>query len=167
MTMPKTKGNARGFTLVELAIAVAITGLSLVSLVALQTRIIANYSKENSLTRAVLYAQYLMAFVEIDAKTKEVESSGGNLLDALSKRDFFNDYDGSEAERERIADWEYLLEVEKEDFGLGDYIVQFLPDKKDIDIARRIRLTISWGSSSAEQYTITYFVHAIKKAPGR
>ena len=163
MKMPRHQCRSAGFTLVELAIAVAITGLALVSLVALQTRVVGNYARENNLTRAVLYAQYLMTFVEVDARDKEVEQSSGNLVDLLTKRDYFSDLDHSEAERELIADWEYSLEVEKEDFGLGALIAEYLGNGKQVDIARRIRLIVKFGAGLADRYIITYFVNAPQK----
>ena len=151
--------SEQAFTLVEVAVAVAIAGIGLATLIVLQTRIINTYAFERNLTKAVLYAQYVMTFVEIDAKKAEYGISEGDLVSILDDFGYFQtDDELSKNERESLEEWRYIKEIEKEDFGLGDMIASLIPGAgKEIEIARRVRLTISWGPGSSQMFTLVYF----------
>lgn len=151
--------SQQAFTLVEVAVAVAIAGIGLATLVVLQTRILNTYAFERNLTKAVLYAQYVMTFVEINAKKAEFGTEQGDLTEILDECGYFHtDDETSKNEREALEGWHYQKEIEKEDFGLGDILANLLPGAgKDLEIARRARLTISWGPGPNQQYTLVYF----------
>ena len=153
------KLSQKAFTLVEVAVAVAIAGVGLATLVVLQTRIINTYAFERNLTKAVLYTQYVMTFVEIDAKKAALGTQEGDLVSILEELDYFqSDDETSKKERDTLKEWKYLKEIEKEDFGLGDILATLLPTGgQNLEIARRVRLTVSWGPAQNQQYTLIYF----------
>ena len=157
--------SERAFTLVEVAVAVAIAGIGLATLVVLQTRIINTYAFERNLTKAVLYAQYVMTFVEIEAKKAEYGTQQGDLASVLDESGYFQtDDESSKNERATLEGWEYFKEIEKEDFGLGEMLASLLPGAgKDFEIARKVRLTISWGPGQSQQYTLVYFTRKQQK----
>ncbi|MCW8893278.1 MAG: type II secretion system minor pseudopilin GspI [Deltaproteobacteria bacterium] len=62
------KMNLKGFTLLEVMIAIAIISIALVSLQALNTRTIATHERLQRMTQATLLAQYKMSEVESSSK---------------------------------------------------------------------------------------------------
>ncbi|MBP9838973.1 MAG: prepilin-type N-terminal cleavage/methylation domain-containing protein, partial [Proteobacteria bacterium] len=87
----KFKKNSRGFTLIEVAIAIAIFGIALSSLIALQTRLVDNFIRERKLLRATLAAQYLMTFIEIESDPPGPQDNTTDLISELKKRGYFDD----------------------------------------------------------------------------
>ena len=57
--------SERGFTLVEIAIAVAILGLAFSTLIGLHTKMIDTYSLERNRNIASLVGQYMLAIIEV------------------------------------------------------------------------------------------------------
>ncbi len=89
-------GRARGFTLLEVMVALAIVSIALVSLLALANRSVATHARLQKLTEATLLAQHKMAATEAD-----------NRLGRLEKRPqegVFADPDGAYRWRLEFAD---------------------------------------------------------------
>ncbi len=143
--------NDKGFTLVEIAIAVAILGVALVTLVGLQTRMLDTYFIEKNRVKASLYAQYLMAMVEVQPEPPEVGNESRDLKDALEDAGYF-DKEGFERADQTIEGWRYTRQV----VPLG------LPvsggDVMD-DALRRVDIVIEWGPSDDEEFDLTYFIN--------
>lgn len=146
--------RSAGFTLIEVAVAIAILGAGLATLVTLQTRLTDTFLRERNLFRATLAAQYLITFLEIENDPPEPGTSDGLLADALREKGYF-DGDSLASPEERFADWRYVQDVESVDYA------------EFTDILRRIRLTIIWGEGSAEQHSLVLFMNTNKTAPTR
>ena len=150
----KSKTEA-GFTLVEVAIAVAILGLALTTLVGLHTRMLDTYYLERNRTKASLAAQYLMTLTEVAPDPPEVGSTEGDLNELLDERGYYTDLDDTEVKNSKeqlFNGWRYTYEVHSIDLPLIE------------DALRRIDLVLIWGEGEDERYNLSYFMN-VSKAP--
>jgi prepilin-type N-terminal cleavage/methylation domain-containing protein len=141
------KKNEAGFTLIEIAVAVAILGIALTTLVGLQTRMLDIYFNERNRFDASLYGQYLMVALETKSTPPSVSTREGDLRDALEKAGFF-DNDGFDEPLTLRGAWQYREEVSSVDLPLIS------------DAMRRVDLTISWGDleNEDESYSLVHFI---------
>ncbi|MBW2450731.1 MAG: prepilin-type N-terminal cleavage/methylation domain-containing protein [Deltaproteobacteria bacterium] len=70
----KTSTNSRGFTLLEVMIAVSILSIALISLLALANRSLHIHDRTQRITAATLLAQQKMAETEISARQGSLET---------------------------------------------------------------------------------------------
>ncbi len=143
--------SSGGFTLVEIAVAVAILGVALVTLVGLHTRMLDTYFIERNRLQASLYAQYLMTMIEVEPDAPEPGSDQKSLLSKLRDAGYF-DEDSFEQADESLKDWNYVMQVES--IGLPLAVGDLAEDA-----LRRVDLSIQWGPSDDEQYTLTHFIN--------
>ena len=144
-----------GFTLVEIAISVAILGLALVTLIVMQTRFLDIHSREKNYTRATLYAGYLLTLIEVSPDVPPTGSSSVDLFEALEDAGYFDDSAGklgSQSPEESLKGWTYEKQVTGVDIPPFE------------DILRRIDLTIRWGESERDRFTVVYFAKNDAKA---
>jgi prepilin-type N-terminal cleavage/methylation domain-containing protein len=133
----------KGFTLLEITVAVAILGVGLTTLIAAEANIINRYLEEKKLLQASLYAQYLMTFIEIDKDPPELGTKTDRLYGKLNEHGYFKDLE-SDNIRNDLKDWTVKKTVTPFDFQ--DFQ----------DIMRRIELEITWGKKQGS-YTIVYY----------
>lgn len=141
---PQEQLTIRGFTLIEVAIAVAILGIGLTTLLSLQSRYIKNYQHEENLTQAALYAQYLMTMIEVNDTVPEPGTSDKPLAEALGGSGYF-DKDDLTA-KESLKDWRAIQEVNSIDID---------PVK---DALRQISVSVSWDDQPGNRFTAVLFV---------
>ena len=148
--MKSSNNKAAGFTLVEVAVAVAILGVGLVTLIGLHTRMLDTYFNERNRFQASLFAQYLMTQVEVlrEAPEPGVETDG--LISALEEAGYF-DEDSFEKPDEQLQTWQFRREVSPIGLPLAT-------EELAEDALRRIDITIEWGPSEDEQYTLVHFM---------
>ncbi len=139
--------NSAGFTLIEIAVAVAILGIALTTLVGLQTRMLDIYFNERNRFDASLYGQYLMVILETKSEPPPVASREGDLRDALEQAGFFESEDLDDFLSLR-GEWQYREEVTSVDLPLIN------------DAMRRVDLIISWGDieNEDERYSLVNFI---------
>lgn len=140
------RARAAGFTLVEVAVAIAILGAGLATLISLQTRMTDNFVRERSLFRATLFAQYLIGFLEIEPEPPEAGTNTGELNDALQKNGFFDELNNAAEVQEQIHGWTVEQRVTSVDYA--DFT----------DILRRVELTVHWDSSPRDQVSLVLFL---------
>lgn len=133
----------RGFTLLEITVAVAILGVGLTTLIAAQANLINRYLEEKRLFQASLYAQYLMTFIELDKNPPELGTKTDRLYSELNEHGYFKDLENKNL-RKDIKDWTVKKTVTP--FNFLEYE----------DIMRRIDLEISWGKKEGS-YSIVYY----------
>lgn len=141
----KHKSHSPGFTLVEIAVAIAILGIAMTTLIALQSRLVVNYIKDRELTRAVLVAQYIMTMIEVQKNDPDIGSTSGSLETLLEEYDYLNDKSTTE-EKKLFKNWTYEQTVASIDIH------------EDMDKLRRVDLTIKWDKELDSQYQLTYFI---------
>lgn len=140
-----------GFTLVEIAVAVAILGVALVSLLGLHTRMMNTYINEKNRFQAALSLQYVSSILETQAEPPDIGFTSEKFETTLAELGFFDIDSTAERELFRFEGWEYERNVE----GIG------LPtDRKELaeDAIRKISMRVIWGPSEDEQYALVYFV---------
>ena len=147
--------NEAAFTLIEIAVAVAILGSSLATIIALNTRLLDTVSREKSLLRASLYGQYLLTFVEIAPSPPEVVSDEGELAERLKRLGYFQG-DEFDSLSDQLEGWHYLQTVTSVDFG------------EFTDVLRRVDLSIGWDSSPRDQLSLVLYLKTplTQSAPG-
>ena len=85
-----TNRATAGFTLIEIAVAIAILGLGLATLVALQTRYMATYETERNRTTAALAAEYILTKLENAKEVPELGGNGGDLKGLLETEGYYD-----------------------------------------------------------------------------
>lgn len=145
MRLRMNSSPKNGFTLVEIAIAVAILGLALTTLIGLHTRLLNTYFNERNRTRAAFYAQYLMTMMEVQGSPPETGTNEGDLQGALEDEGFF-DSDSLGDHKISVEGWQYNQTVTSVDLPLLE------------DALRRVDLSISWGEGEDETYSLLYFI---------
>ena len=142
--------NPSGFTLVEIAVAVALLGIALTSLIGLHSSYLGNFIRERNRTEAALHAKRLMTALEIASEAPEVGSSEDDLYDKL-KEAGIEDTDYLSELRERLKGWTVKVEVTSIDVDPFE------------DAFRRVDITISWGDKITEQFDLVYFMRPSRK----
>lgn len=134
-----------GFTLIEVALAVAILGVGLVTIIGLQTNYAKLYARERMLMRAALYAQYLMSVLDADDDFPEESVGQKDLAPVLESAGYF-DEDSAErkVDAQALDGWRYELQLTR----IGVPPIE--------DALERIDMVISWGEG--EQFRLVYFL---------
>jgi prepilin-type N-terminal cleavage/methylation domain-containing protein len=140
-----TVKDKSGFTLAEIAVAVAILGLALTTLVGLHTRMLNIYVSERNRITAAFYAQYLMTLVEVESEAPEAGTTKGDLTQVLDDAGYFETADTHEKQN-KLAGWQYAREVTSVDLPLF------------VDALRKVELTITWGETTDDIYSLIYVV---------
>jgi uncharacterized protein (TIGR02598 family) len=154
----KTKNNS-GFTLVEVAIAVAILGIALITLIGLHSKMLDTYLEEKNRLQAALVAQYIMTNIEVLQKPPAAGTKDGDLEDHLKKLGYFSDEGLSAEDDKRFAGWKFQQTVEEISLPLAS-------QEQSEDAMRRIQITVSWGESVDETFSLEYyFNNPIKNEP--
>lgn len=139
------KGH-RGFTLIEVALAVAVLGVALTTLIAMQSGYIRVYQHERNLVRAALIGQYLLNVWEADDDIPSPGTSDRPLLPILRRIGYFAENELALAQEQDYADWILVRNVSRIGIPPVD------------DVLRRIELEIAWGQSPGERFSLVYFI---------
>ena len=145
------KKQEKGFTLIEVAVAIALLGLGLVTLTALTTRLMNDTQEEVNRSRASLLAQYILE-INLSNRFNGGAGSGNNsqngeLYSKLQELEYFNGLPDSESFN-YLKGWEYNLTIEPLSLPLTEAAFE------------KYIMTISWGKSYGQEFTI----ETIKKA---
>lgn len=138
--------RSRGFTLIEVAISIAILGIALTTLVSLQSSYLRNLTNDRNLVRAALIGQYLLAIVEADDNFPNPGSSEKELLPTLEKSGYFDDNEELANGKSEFEGWRLRREVTN---------VGIPPVESAL---RRIVIEIIWGDSQNESFSLAYFI---------
>lgn len=152
MTTHSTLDNSeQGFTLIEIAVSVAILGVALVSLIGLHTRMIDTYINEQNRFQAALALQYVASMLETEADPPELGFASDALTAHLEELGFF-DADSSE-QRQMFSFEGWQFEQLVESIGLP-------VDREELseDAIRKISLRTFWGPGEEQQFRLVYFV---------
>ena len=142
----------QGFTLIEIAVAVAILGIALISLIGLHTNMLTVFTSERERLEASLAAQYLLTQIEIAGAPPEVAERLSKLDEVLREVGYFDD-DLLSSFEEKSKTWDFKQSVTSQDLPLIK------------DALRRIDLSISWGPSTDEEFSLVYFAYNPNAVP--
>lgn len=149
-----SKGNEQGFTLVEVAIAIAILGLAFATLISFQISLVDTAGKERNRFKATLAAQYLLSFYEIMPKAPPLEDVETDLTDELKAKGYFDTAEpvfGSQ--NAGFTAWRLRRKVTSIDYA------EFK------DVLRRVELRVFWGEQETESLALFLFFENINVAP--
>ena len=151
-TRVRRTNSERGFTLIEISAAVVLILFAFTTLTTLQLGFVDNYIRERSMTKAALYAQYLLTPIEVANKPPDEGQSGGLLEDALRQAGYFEQLDPQSVQEEmtRIKGWMVRWTVTR----------QAIPPIEDA--LRRIDMTIIWSNHPRDQFQITYYARGLQ-----
>ena len=126
----------KGFTLLEIMIAVLILSVSMIVLLGLQASVLTQEKRDSERQEAISVAKQILAAIELyPERLKSGSQPANELLNFLSPN--------SPAAKESVL----FSDLEVEMISLPDF-----PDK-DLE---RISLTISWGSSELDKVNFIY-----------
>lgn len=139
-----------GFTLVEVAFAVAILALAFTSIIAIQSNVTATSIADRNRFEAALFAQYLLTAMDLSQDKPQPGEKQASLAQALLDAGWSEDQ--VSAPLAQYSDWTV------------DTTVQSFDLLEIADAMRRIDLTVAWGNDAASQYRVTYFIQGDIKA---
>ena len=138
-------GRDTGFTLIEVAVSVAILGLALTTLVGLNTRMLDTYYNERNRLLAAFYAQYLMTIMESEEELPDLGVNSEPLGDVLDEAGYY-DEDELKKKDDPTSNWTYKTDVQTAGIPELD------------DALRRVDIQISWGPAEAQTFKLVYFM---------
>ena len=138
--------QSKGFTLIEVAISIAILGVALTTLVSLQAGYLRNLTNDRNLVRAALIGQYLLAIVEADDNFPNPGASEKELLPIIEKAGYFDENEELSSTKTDFEGWRLRREIT----NVG------LPPLESA--LRKIVIEIIWGDSQSESFALTYFI---------
>ena len=141
------RGSVRGFTLIEVALALMILGGSLVILLGLQSSIIQRTIRDTKKQRAMLLAREVLATIESDPTPPVPQSTDGSVADVLDAIQTTPD----PSRRENPEDREFIAKLDVTLVGIPNVAP---------DAMRKVVLTISWGPTDQDQFTTVYFTQS-------
>jgi prepilin-type N-terminal cleavage/methylation domain-containing protein len=144
--MIRSRRTDKGFTLIEVAISIAILGVALTTLISLQSGYLRNSLNDKNLVRAALMAQYILAVVEGDDNFPEPGKSEKDLIPILDRIGYFEENEQLALQKRDFEGW--LLRREITNVGIP-------PMESAL---RRIVLEIMWGDTQSESFSVTYFI---------
>lgn len=148
--------SQKGFTLIEITIAILILAVSLVTLLGLQSSAVQESLRTRNKQKAMLLARQIMAAIENDEEPPETQNVTGRAYDILKKFAPFEKLGSGkdlEMKSESGADFETQFTVE-------DWKIPKLPEKA----LRRVYLKVSWSPSPADSLEVVYFVPILDEA---
>lgn len=135
-----------GFTLVEIAVAVAILGLALTTLIGLHTRMLDTYYNEKNRTKSAFLAQYVMTMLEVSADPPDTGTKEDPLFSRLEEIGYLDTEEERSEIRKQFEGWTITQEVTSIDLPLIE------------DALRRVDVLISWGPTQDETFSLVYFI---------
>ncbi len=136
----------RGFTLLEITIAVALLAVSLVTLLGLEAQITQQTVTDRGRQKALLVARRVLSAIEASEDPVEPgtrEASAGEIL-----RYFLATDDDRSSRRDTSLDLPVRLET--------DYFR--VPGIENGKALKKSRLTVFWGSSDLESLDVVFFI---------
>ncbi len=138
---------SRGFTLIEVALALVILGGSLVVLLGLQSSIIQRTIRDTRKQRAMLLAREILSAIEASQTPPVPQTTDGSVSDVLEVQLTTPDTN----RKENPEDREFVAKLDVTLVGIPNVAP---------DAMRKVVLTISWGPGDLDQFTTVYFTQS-------
>lgn len=145
--MKKTalKGQSDGFTLIEIAFAVLMLAGSLTVLLGLQSSSIQRAVHDRNMQQAMLVARQILTAVELRTDALDPGEETGPPARIIKK--IIPSYVDDERKIDPTGQFTATLAIRN--WKLPNF---------DVEVAKRITLTVSWSSSPLDVLTVEYFV---------
>lgn len=142
-----TGRKSRGFTLLEIVIAVAVLSISLITLLGLQAAATSEAVRTRNKQQAMLMARSIMTNIELDLdvlKDSSIQAPAEELLNQYGTPD-----PNDKTEKKPLDQVPLFGELE-----IKTWNIPGVPD----DSLRRIKLRVSWSNNPADSIEVLYFV---------
>ena len=146
--MIRAKHSQSGFTLVEVAIAIALLGMGLITLTGLATRLMNDTREEVNRIRASFFAQYIIELKLADRfnnnnnQNKQAPpSSSGSLYQKLSEVQYFDGIENN-SELDYLKSWSYSFDIQQ-------ITLPFTTSNFE-----KYHLKITWGNDANQQFEL-------------
>lgn len=144
--------HKKGFTLVEVVIAILILAGSLVVLLGLQSASVTKALRDRNQLQAMLAAKHIFAAVEVFQQFDDRDDTLP-VYQLLKDLDALPDVGDSAEEEELYARMEARIQI-----GEWENPEALAPLGADKNLLKRIYLQIFWGESPDDQMEIVYFI---------
>jgi len=142
----------KGFTLIEITVAVAILAVRWTTLVALQSRYSFALAQDENRTFASLFATSLMADIETSGNYPTESTTNAPLISKLEEIGYFEELPNEPILRDKIKNWSYTLTVtDITPTGIGKVLT-------------RVDINITWGDTPLEQYNLSFVLAGAEDA---
>jgi prepilin-type N-terminal cleavage/methylation domain-containing protein len=106
----KRVASDRGFTLVEMTVAIVLLVTGLTTLLGLQSRVLDSYYVEYQRGQAAFFAKYLMTMIEVGAEVPPKSTKEEPLVEALDRTGYFKGLEGSRL-KDNLRGWRAVTEA--------------------------------------------------------
>lgn len=149
--------NARGFTLIEVMVAVSILAISMTALVSFSGNSMIRSGRAEALTVATMLARQKMADIEIELEKGQQK---GEFPEEKSEDGQFDEPFEEYRWKMEIQRVELPAPVSGEQGGIQDVVAQQMT-KEISNTVRELRLTVLWTELGEEQ-SIDVITHVVK-----
>ena len=141
----KTTRNERGFSLLEVLVAMVILSIGLLGVAGMQTTAITGNTFAQSGTVAIQLAEEMV---------NRIRTNAGNDPDLYDDIDTSGDCTGLSAPADDdCTDWKSAIDNSKLANGSGTVNVE---DNKPIDNTATVKVIVQWGGSSGDARSVTF-----------
>jgi len=151
----KRHSDERGFTLIEIAVSVALIMIGLTTILVMQTNFLTSFFVERSMVRAALLSKRIFTEIELSGEVPELGTESGRIDELL------DDFDLEREERTRYEreyeGWVYEQDVSNEEL-LANVQAAGLED-----VLRKIDLRLRWDEESGEEFRAVYYVRTFNR----
>ena len=154
-----TKKSQRGFTLVEVVIAILVLAGSLVVLLGLQSASVTKALRDRNQLQAMLAARHVFAAVEVFQEFNDRDDTLP-VYQLLKDLGALPDIGDSAEEEELYSGMEANIQISE-----WENPEALAPLGADINLLKRIYLKILWGESPDDQLEIVYFIANENNSP--
>ena len=154
-----TKKSQRGFTLVEVVIAILVLAGSLVVLLGLQSASVTKALRDRNQLQAMLAARHVFAAVEVFQEFNDRDDTLP-VYQLLQDLGALPDIGDSAEEEELYSGMEANIQISE-----WENPEALAPLGADINLLKRIYLKILWGESPDDQLEIVYFIANENNSP--
>ncbi|MCB0338983.1 MAG: prepilin-type N-terminal cleavage/methylation domain-containing protein [Bdellovibrionales bacterium] len=134
-----TSAIERGFTLIEIVIALFILGTSLVTLLGLQSAILERTNRDQNRLNAMLFMRRVLANIETSNSEVDVGNQSGTFAELLELSQDDPDYDKA-------------LSID------GSIEIQFWPLPQNPQALKQVIVRASWGPDALDSFILYYFL---------
>ncbi len=159
---PAKSSPQKGFTLIEIAVAIAILGVGLATLMGTTVRLMDSTYQEINRGKASIYATYILevALAKEQQASRGMGTQFGNPQGGVSATEMGQQQMGSQSGNlfQHLSQLGYFDNIPSEEGFIRNWTFEFIRQPLDIPLIpippQHIILTVRWGLEPYESYTL-------------